>query len=148
MTPQSLLDTARQLNSEAEKNILELGLVLLQINESKAFEQEAATFPQWCIEELGRSKGFVSKLLISATFLKTHAVSPGNLPGLTATKLYTAINSFPEEKPDYILAAATTNTRDEMLEEKRERKNGKDHEHTPKSEDRYAICTCGKWYRV
>ena len=97
---------------------------------------------------MGRSKGFVSKLLISATFLKTHAVSPGNLPGLTATKLYTAINSFPEEKPDYILAAATTNTRDEMLEEKRERKNGKDHEHTPKSEDRYAICTCGKWYRV
>jgi len=148
MTPQSLLDTARQLNSEAEKNILELGLVLLKIHETNAYEHEAATFSQWCQEELGRSKGFVSKLLISATFLKTHAVSPGNLPGLTATKLYTAINSFPDEKPDYILAAATNNTRDELIEEKRERKMGSGHEHTPKDEQRYAICSCGKWLKV
>lgn len=148
MTPQSLLDTARQLNSEAEKNILELGLVLLKIHETQAYEHECATFSQWCQEELGRSKGFVSKLLISATFLKTHAVSPGNLPGLTATKLYTAISSFPDEKPDYILAAATNNTREELIEEKRERTHGKDHVHTPKNEERYAICLCGKFFRV
>ncbi len=148
MKPEKLLQEAKRLNREAEKNIFSLGFVLLEILETKAFEIECASFHDFCIEELGRSKGFVSKLLISATFLKTHGHTSFPQGNLTITKLYQAIQAFPDKKPEYILAAATENTRKELEEASRERKKGV-HDCEPDLNVCLRPCiSCGKLIRV
>lgn len=125
----SLLQQARDLNREVEQNVIGLGMVLLEINEQDAWRTKYDSFHQFCIEDLGRSKGFVTKLLVVSAFLKTHGYVEAKK--VSMEKLYTAINAYPNRPPKQVLLASRNLTLSELEDERREVRHGVCTDHDP-----------------
>ena len=143
---QFLLDRAHQLNKLSEVSQVALGMCLVKIRDEKAYEPQYATFDEYYKQELSRTKGDISKLLKVGRFMLD-----GGFPEETEvgyTKLYTAFSVFPDKDPEYVLAAAQSNTIAEMLDNRRDDAFGSDHTHTLE-EQLYRKCgECGKMERV
>lgn len=131
----SLLDRALTLNRMLEKSYIELAVTLVEIVETEAYKEGGyEDFTSYYRDELCREKTTVSRLLTVGRWLKDTKLSGD---GASYAKLDAAIKAFPDKGPDYILAAAKTNTLQELQQENRERVNGVCSEHEP-------ITICGK----
>lgn len=144
MTAGEKLQLARDMNRSIEGQVVNLGVILLHIEKTQAWKEEYSSFMEFCQEELGRSKSFVTKLLVAARFLEEHRLA-GETPSVE--KLYLSIQAHPEGAPDTVLYAANKLTKSDLEEIIRENRVG-EHTHTPKNDDRYAVCACGKFIKV
>lgn len=113
-----LLERAAKLNKLSEVSQVALGMCLAQIKATEAFKGQYSDFKSYYQNELGRSKGDISKLLTVGQFMLDGGFPEETAPGYS--KLYVALSVFPDKKPEYILAAAQSNTVAEMLENKRD----------------------------
>lgn len=143
---QPLLERASQLNKLSEVSQVALGMCLAEIKRQEAYRPEYEDFKSYYQSELGRTKGDVSKLLTVGQFM-----IDGGFPEETEvgyTKLYTAFSVFPDKDPQYVLAAAQSNTISEMLQNRRDDAFGTNHTHSME-EQLYKKCSeCGKFERV
>lgn len=144
---QDLLNRAKLLNSAVESGYMTLATTLSQINSTEAFKALGYdTFFDYAKEELNRTKGTVSKLLKVGDWIVQQQYEPEKLETSYA-RLYESLNLNKDKDPQFILAAAQTNSQSELEDAKREAKHGV-HEHTPSSEDRFAYCHCGKLIKI
>lgn len=143
----SLLDKAAKLNALSEVSQVALGICLSVIKETKAYEPEFASFDEY-YKTLGRSKGDISKLLKVGNYLRNAGFLEDTVPALSYTLLYTSISCFPDKDPEYVIAAASSNTMSEMLENRRDDAFGSDHEHAFDTESYRKCIECGKMERI
>lgn len=143
----ALLDRADRLNKLSEVSQVGLGVVLSIIKEEKAYEPEYASFDEY-YKTLGRSKGDISKLLKVGNYLRGAGFLEDTVPETPYTLLYTAISVFPDKDPEYVIAAAQTNSMSEMLQNRTDDAFGSDHAHILGSETYRKCDECGKMERV
>lgn len=143
----TLLERASKLNKLSEVSQVALGMCLAIIKSEETYKEAGYdTFDQYYKQELGRSKGDISKLLKVGDFMIR-----GQFPEETVvpyTLLYTAITAFPDKEPEYILSAAQTNTMAEIMENRRDDAFGTDHTHTLEDQMYKRCGECGKFERV
>lgn len=138
--PEDILDYAARLNKMAECSTIVLGTVLCKIKEEESYRPEFETFDEYYKSALKRSKGDISKLLRVGRFMLDGGFRAESMPDLGYTVLYSAILSYPDKEPDYVLAAAQTQTLAELADGSRDKYG----EHTPEWEAVFKCKTCGK----
>lgn len=137
-----LLEKVEKLNKLSEVSQVALGFYLSIVKETKAYEPKFATFDDY-YKTLGRSKGDISKLVKVGNYLRNAGFLEETVPQTPYTLLYTAISVFPDKDPKYVLAAASSNSMAEMLENRRD-EAFPDHKHIWEQE-LYKKCTeCNK----
>lgn len=143
-----LITTVRAFNAMAENGLIGLALTLPRI-EAEGLYVEAGydTFTDFCMYDLKKSKGFISKIMAAGKFALKNGYDQKMLDGATVTTIYQSLKAYPDKTPKFILSASKTNTLKELQDENHERKYP-DHEHTPKDDTRYFICNCGKFTKI
>lgn len=121
LTTTGVLEKADKFNLMAETGFKGLALCLPVI-EDKALWREAGyqSFVDYYTNHLGKSKGWISKLSTVGRFALSNGFSEETLGVATISSTYAAINVFEDKDPQYVLAAAQTNTVAEILQNKRE----------------------------
>lgn len=147
-TPSTLLLTkAAHLNKLSEVSQVALGMVLAEIKSTEAFKPEYEDFSAYYKTELKRSKGDVSKLLKVGDFMLSNGFPEET--EVPYTLLYTSMSVFPDKEPEYILAAAQTNSLSEIMDNRRDDAFGSGHLHVFDPQELYRKCDeCGKMERV
>lgn len=141
----TLLVRAHQLNKLSEVSQVALGMVLAEIKRTEAFRPEYEDFSAYYKTELRRSKGDVSKLLKVGDFMLSNGFPEETQ--VPYTLLYTSMSVFPDKEPEYILAAAQTNSLSEIMENRRDDAFGSDHNHVYDAELYLKCSECGKFDR-
>lgn len=146
LQPTELLEKVDHLNKTIEMAGVALGVYLLEVKEQEIYKQLGYDeFWQYYSDHLGRTKGQISKLLKVGEFFKRAGLRADT--EVPYTKLEAAIRAFPNKEPDYIIAAAQTNTLAELESGRQEEKAGV-HEHQT-GEERWAKCTlCDKFMKL
>lgn len=130
-TKNSLLDKAEKLNRVLEKSYLELAVTLVEIVETEAYKEAGyEEFSHYYHDELNREKTTISNLLKVGRWLREKNLL-AEADGVSYMKLATSINAHPDGEPNFILAAAKTNTLSELQQNNRERLFGECQEHVP-----------------
>lgn len=141
LSTQGLLAQAAKLNKLSEVSQVALGMCLVKIKETEAYKGEYDSFDEYYKSELKRSKGDISKLLKVGRFMLDGGFRTEKLPEVGYTVLYSAILSYPEKDPKYVLAAAQTQTLAELADGSRDKFGI----HTPDWEPAYHCKVCGKY---
>lgn len=146
MKPTTLLDTARSLNSAIEQNYLGLALLLVEIERDELYKDAGYdTFVDFYSQDLKREKSTVSRLLKAGHWLKDNYGAQLPSGQFSYKRLVASINTFPDQKPEYILAAAQTLTNDDFKAHKKDNCEGHDLDMTRRS----APCkNCSCWIKV
>lgn len=110
-----LLDKAKFLNISVENDYLDLCDTMSEIEESGAFKEAGYdTFMDYAMQDLGRSKGVISRMVKVGTFRRVNSFQ-NETKGISYSRLYLSINAHKDESPEYIVAAAQTNTESELI---------------------------------
>lgn len=115
-----LLNKAASFNRALEDSYLSLAVVLVDIEESEAYKETGyETFADYYKQELGREKSTVSRLMTCGRWLKAHKLG---LHGATFSyrQLASAIKTFPDKEPEYVLSVAKTWRDDDFRAEEKE----------------------------
>jgi hypothetical protein len=149
MTPvkkEVALKKAATLNEAIEVSYVQLAIVLVEIEEKELWKGEYDSFWDFYTNKLGRRKSTISQLLTVGRWIINNGLLK-ETRGQSYRKLYASITAHKEREPQYILAAAQTNSLSELEAEHKEKKFGV-HEHEAGAE-RYATCKkCGKMFRI
>lgn len=135
-----VLQKIEKLNRLSEVSQVALGYWLSVAKETEAYKPQFASFDEY-YKTLGRSKGDISKLLKVGNYLRSAGFLAETVPETPYTLLYTSISCFPDKDPEYVLAAASSNTMSEMLENRRDDAFG---DHKPDWEPAFKCSVCGK----
>lgn len=138
-----LLERAARLNKLSEVSQVALGMCLAEIKRTEAFRPDYEDFKDYYSKELGRTKGDISKLLTVGRFMLDNGFPEDTEVGYT--KLYIAQSVFEGCDPQYILSEAQTNPISAMLENSRDAKLSKDHEHVWEVAYHCTDPDCGKF---
>lgn len=141
-----VLEKIEKLNKLSEVSQVALGYWLSVAKETKAYEPEFSSFDEY-YKTLGRSKGDISKLLKVGNYLRSAGFLEETVPQTPYTLLYTAISAFPDKDPEYVLAAASSNSISEMLENKRDFALPPNHTHSWEPARHCTDEVCGKYER-
>lgn len=139
-----LLAKTKELNIQADSTYIALGMALLQVEETKAYEGSYQTFAEYYQNELNRDKSTISRLLSVAQWVRQSGFTA--IPQEVGyNNLYESIKALPTETPEYVLEFAKQNTLQEIRDEKREKDHGV-HEHEPDVSKKalFPCLTCGK----
>ena len=135
------------LVKQIETRFLELGARLYKIREEKLYLGTYDSFQEF-LDAAGIRKSNAS---ILAKIHKVYVVEGGKtneeLAPIGYTNLYEAIPLIEREGFDKTIVKAETLTRAEIIDEVKDHTYGV-HEHVPKDEQRFALCECGKFFRV
>lgn len=102
----TLLDQARELNSNLENSYLALAIVLTEIEANETYKEAGyETFTDFYQRDLGREKSTVSRLLTCGRWMKEQNVGlpAGNI---SYKRLASAIKQSPDKKPEEVFALA------------------------------------------
>lgn len=136
-----------ELVKAIETRFLELGARLYKISEKKLWEGNYDSFNDFLINA-NVNKGTASKLVnIYRSYVIDGGVKVEQLAGVPYTNLYQAIPLIEKEGADRAAVLAETLTKDEIKEELREQKFGV-HEHVVVGDERWGVCTCGKFVKI
>lgn len=138
---ESLTSYALRLNKLSECSQIVLGTVLCKIKEEEAYKPEYGSFEEYYKSELKRSKGDISKLLRVGRFMLDGGFRAEKMPDLGYTVLYSAILSYPDKEPKYVLAAAQTQTLAELSDGSRDKFGS----HPAEWESAFHCKKCGKY---
>ena len=135
------------LVKQIETRFLELGARLYKIREERLYADTYETYQEF-LDAAGIKKGNAS---ILAKIHQVYVVEGGKtmeqLAPIGYTNLYEAIPLVERDGLDTTIVKAETLTRSEIIDEVREQKHGV-HEHQPKDDTRFALCQCGKFFKV
>lgn len=119
-----ILERAKNLNAAVESHYLHLALTLAEISEAKLFREVGyGSYTEYVENELSRSKTFASNMLTVGKFLKENNYLPESVYTSYA-RLATSIRAHRDQDPQYILAAAQTNTEAELIQARQEKEAG------------------------
>ena len=136
-----------ELVKAIETRFLELGARLYKIAEEKLWEGQYESFNDF-LQNASINKGTASKLVsIHRSYVVEGGVKVEQLAGVPYTNLYQAIPMIEKEGAARVATLAETLTKEEIKEELREQKFGL-HEHAVVGDERWGVCTCGKFVRV
>ena len=147
MKPTEFLRDTVDLVKSIETRYLELAQRLYRIKEEKLYLGTYETFQEF-LTTANITFGHASKLMaVHKNYVIEHKVEPQKLAQVGATNLYEAIPFIGTDGVEMAVAKATTLSRSEIVEEKRQSKHG-EHTHTAKDSKRFAVCECGKMFEV
>lgn len=147
MNPDNYVRETIDLVKQIETRFLELGARLYKIREERLYEGTYDSFQEF-LDAAHIKAGNAS---ILCKIHKVYVVEGGRtnqeLAGIGYSTLYEAIPLIERDGLDNTVIKASTLTRSEIVDEVKEQKFGV-HEHTPKDDARFALCECGKFFRV
>lgn len=130
-----------------ETRFLELGARLYKIREDRLWEGTYDSYNDF-LHVIHLTPGNAS---ILASVHKNYVVDGGipteSLAGISYSNLYEAIPLIEKEGVTVAAVKAETLTRAEIKDEVRDQKFG-EHEHVISSDERWGVCSCGKFIRV
>lgn len=147
MKPSDYVRETIDLVKQIETRFLELGARLYKIREEKLYLGTYDSFQEF-LDAAGIRKSNAS---ILAKIHKVYVVEGGktneDLAKIGYTNLYEAIPLVERDGLETTIVKAETLTRSEIIDEVKNHTYGV-HEHTPKDDVRFALCECGKFFRV
>ncbi len=141
-----ILETIELVHS-IETRFIELGRRLYKIKTETLWKDDYSSYQAF----LEDAKVKPANASILANIYQTYVIEGGvleeSLAGIGYSNLYQAIPLIGKQTARNVVEIARNLTRGEIQDEVIEAKVGK-HDHEPKDDTRFALCNCGKFYKI
>lgn len=130
-----------------ETRFLELGSRLYKIKEENLWEGTYDSYYEF-LDAAHVNPSMASMLVkVHQYYVVEGKQTPERLKNIGYSNLYQSIPLIERDGIETTIVKAETLTRSEIIDEVKEQKHG-EHVHTPKDDQRFAVCACGKFIRV